>query len=329
MNDDHAGFMADVITGLSATPKRLPPKYFYDAAGSALFLDITRLDEYYVTRTELAILQTHASDIASHIPAGSALVEFGSGASTKIRTLLNALPQLAAYVPVDISTELLAQEAAELSRDFPGLPIYPIAVDFTTDFRLPSTLENHPKAGFFPGSTIGNFEPREAQHFLACAAHTLGAGAIFIVGVDLEKSPETLHAAYNDAVGITARFNLNMLTRMQRELGATLDPHGFRHHAFYNEIERRIEMHLVANGAQTIRVNGNAFEFANGESIHTENSYKYTQARFADLARSAGWDIEASWTDSQQHMSIQALRCRRGESMSERPDHAKLHPPPD
>ncbi|AOX99664.1 L-histidine N(alpha)-methyltransferase [Jeongeupia sp. USM3] len=301
-------FMADVIAGLGTRPKRLPPKYFYDAAGAELFLAITELDEYYVTRTELDILRQNATGIAGHIAEGSVLVEFGSGASTKIRTLLDALPRLAAYVPVDISTELLHQEAVELAQDHPTLPVYPIAADFTADFALPAELAGHPKAGFFPGSTIGNFEPHEAANFLRTAAHILGRGAVFIVGVDLEKSPETLHAAYNDAAGVTARFNLNMLTRLQRELGATLDPAAFRHHAFYNASECRIEMHLVATRAQTVRVDGCVFEFEHGETIHTENSYKYTTARFAALAAGAGWQVEASWTDPQGLMSVQLLR---------------------
>ncbi|MBM3114689.1 L-histidine N(alpha)-methyltransferase [Jeongeupia naejangsanensis] len=310
MHDDTTRFMADVIEGLGASPKRLPPKYFYDAAGSALFLDITRLDEYYVTRAELEILGRYATDIASHVPAGAVLVEFGSGASTKIRKLLDALPRLTGYVPVDISVELLAQEADELHRDFPALPVWPIATDFTTEFALPAAATHSPKVGFFPGSTIGNFEPHEAEHFLACAAHTLGPGSAFIVGVDLEKSPATLHAAYNDAAGITARFNLNMLTRIRRELDAHIDPQGFRHHAFYNTDARRIEMHLVATRAQTVHVDGHSFQFADGESIHTENSYKYTPARFAELAARAGWQTEASWTDAQGLMSVHALRCR-------------------
>ncbi|GHD63462.1 L-histidine N(alpha)-methyltransferase [Jeongeupia chitinilytica] len=312
MHDETNRFMTDVISGLSAQPRRLPPKYFYDAIGSALFLDITRLDEYYVTRAELAILQRHAAEIADHVPAGAVLVEFGSGASTKIRMLLDALPQLAGYVPVDISAELLQQEAEELHRDFPALPVWPIAADFTTEFALPAAAGSRAKAGFFPGSTIGNFEPHEAEHFLACAAHTLGPGSAFIIGVDLEKPVETLHAAYNDAAGVTARFNLNMLERMRRELDAQLDPQGFRHHAFYNSAACRIEMHLVATQPQRIRVDGHTFDFETGESIHTENSYKYTQTRFAALAARAGWRVEASWTDPQGLMSVQALRCRAG-----------------
>jgi len=304
-----SAFAADCLAGLSATPKRIPPKYFYDPAGSRLFERITELAEYYPTRTECGILRKHAGDIARFVPEGAALIEFGSGSSEKVRLLLGELPALAAYVPVDISAEFLDEEAARLRQDFPRLEVIPAAADFTQPFALPPAVIGRPRAGFFPGSTIGNFEPEEAEKFLRHAARILGAGAALIIGVDLVKDARILHAAYNDAAGVTAAFNLNVLARANRELGANFDLKAFAHQAFFNEAASRVEMHLVSRRSQTVRVLDRAFAFAPGETIHTENSYKHTLDGFARLAAKAGWRAEAAWTDTENLFSVHVLRA--------------------
>jgi dimethylhistidine N-methyltransferase len=305
-------FARDVITGLSARPKRLPPKYFYDQAGARLFEEITALPEYYPTRTELAILRTHAPEMARLFPAETALIEFGSGSSRKARLLLDAAPTVAAYVPVDISAQWLAEEAALLRRDYPHLAVLPVAADFTQAFRLPAALAGLPRAGFFPGSTIGNFEPHQATAFLHHAARMLGEDAILIVGVDLVKDVETLTAAYNDSAGVTAAFNLNLLARINRELGADFDLAAFSHQAFYNRERARIEMHLASRRDQRVKVCGRAIAFRECETIHTENSYKYTVESFAALARRAGFMPVAAWTDADGYFLVQALRVGWG-----------------
>jgi dimethylhistidine N-methyltransferase len=302
-----AGFLRDVLAGLAAREKRLSPKYFYDEAGARLFEEITALPEYYPTRCELEILSTRGRELARFLPAGCALVEFGSGSSRKIRLLLAAAPAVAAYVPVDISGEMLEQEAAQLARDHPGLAVLPFAADFTRPFALPAAIAGMPRTGFFPGSTIGNFEPHEAAAFLRNAGGLLGRGAAMIIGVDLVKDASVLNAAYNDAAGVTARFNLNLLARINRELGADFDPARFRHHAFYDPVRARIEMHLVSTCRQRVRLAGRTIEFRAGETIHTESSYKYTLETFATLARASCWSPAASWTDAAGNFSIHAL----------------------
>ncbi|WOH79275.1 L-histidine N(alpha)-methyltransferase [Bradyrhizobium sp. BEA-2-5] len=299
-------FAGDVIGDLARHPKRLSPKYFYDATGSELFEAITRLPEYYPTRTELAILRDRGDEIAAIIPDGAALVEFGAGATTKVRLLLEHC-EFAAYVPVDISGDFLKAQADGLRKDFPGLGIYPVAADFTTPFELPAAVASMPKVGFFPGSTIGNFEPQEAQAFLRSARKILGKGAQMIIGADLEKDERILFDAYNDAAGVTARFNLNVLVRINRELGGNFDLSAFTHRAIYNRERHRIEMHLISKKSQTVRLLGTSFSFRPGESIHTENSYKYSIERFAALARSAGWTVRESWTDANTMFSVHAL----------------------
>ncbi len=300
-------FAADVLEGLAATPKRLPAKYFYDEAGSRLFERITELPEYYPTRTELRILESSAESIAGLADPGAALIEFGSGSTAKARLLLRHMVSVRAYVPVDISAEFVNGEAARLQADFPALRVLPVAADFTGAFELPAAVKAGPRLGFFPGSTIGNLEPHEVTGFLRRAKRALGQAAAFVVGVDLVKDPEVLYAAYNDSQGVTAQFNRNLLVRINRELGADFDVSAFEHHAFYHRELRRIEMHLASLRRQKVRILGKCFEFRAGETIHTENSYKYTIESFAALARGAGWSIGAVWTDPDRYFSVQAL----------------------
>jgi dimethylhistidine N-methyltransferase len=305
-------FAADVLAGLKAEPKTLPAKYFYDSAGSRLFERITELPEYYPTRTELGILKEQAAAIGARLPAGGALIEFGSGSCSKASILLRAAPHLAAYVPVDISQDVLHREADVLRRNFPKLAVIPVYADFCQPFEVPAEVRDLPRAGFFPGSTIGNFEPHEASTFLRNAGRSLGPGAGFIVGFDLVKDRALLTAAYNDAAGVTARFNLNLLARINRELGANFNLKCFEHHAFFNRERSRIEMHLASVKRQKVRICGETIEFRAGETIHTENSYKYTTASFTALARGAGWTVQALWSDPNKYFAVCALVNRQG-----------------
>ena len=307
-SDDVSDFEADVLKGLSATPKRVPPKYFYDAAGSLLFDRITEQPEYYPTRCEMRILQDQAGEIAQLIPPGAALVEFGSGSNKKARILLNSAPVLSAYVPVDICGEMVEQEAAELRPDFPYLNVHPVTADFTQEFELPEEAKSAVlRVGLFPGSTIGNFEPHEAAAFLRNAAKILGPGAKLIIGADLIKDAAVLNAAYNDAAGVTARFNLNLLVRINRELGGTFKLDCFEHHAFFNRERHRVEMHLASLKRQKVKVAGETIEFRAGETIHTESSYKYSVESLGALARGVGWLPAGVWTDEKKYFSIQAF----------------------
>jgi dimethylhistidine N-methyltransferase len=305
-DEQTTAFAGDVIDNLSQHPKRLSPKYFYDATGSELFEQITLLPEYYPTRTELGILRDRAGEIAAIIPEGAALVEFGAGATTKVRLLLEQCA-FGAYVPVDISGDFLKAQADALRKDFPALSVYPVAADFTAPFALPDAVKAMPKVGFFPGSTLGNFEPHEACAFLRSAREILGDGARMVIGVDLEKDERVLYDAYNDAAGITARFNLNVMVRINRELGGNFDTNAFLHRAIYNRDRHRIEMHLISKKAQTVRVLGRGFSFRAGESIHTESSYKYSLDRFKALAQGSGWTPRESWTDPAGMFSVHAL----------------------
>ena len=299
------GFASDVLSGLSAPRKWLAPKYFYDERGSQLFEAITKLKEYYPTRCELAILREHKADIARVFGPKTALIEFGTGSTRKVRIILDAATTVDAYVPVDISAEMLWQEARQLQHDYPRLRVLPVAADFTQPFRLPSAIVGLARAGFFPGSTIGNFEPQDAAAFLRHAGRMLGARATLVVGVDLVKDANILNAAYDDAAGVTAQFNLNLLTRINRELAADFDVDKFSHRAFYNSERRRIEMHLVSGRRQTVNIAGHVIEFAAGETIHTENSYKYTIESFGLMAQSTGWTPIKAWTDG--FFSVHAL----------------------
>jgi dimethylhistidine N-methyltransferase len=312
--DPRRAFLDDALAGLLAEPKRLPPKYFYDRIGSELFQRITALPEYYLTRTEIGILEARAGEIAKLIPANAAVVEFGAGSSAKTRILLRAAPHISAYVPVDISGAFLAAETAQLRREVPDLRVLPIEADFTAPFRLPAELGDRPRIGFFPGSTIGNLEPHEANTLLRQAAAILGRGALFVVGVDLVKDPDILTAAYNDRDGITAAFNLNLLMRINHELGGEFSLATFRHRACYNSEQRRIEMHLVSLVRQRVRACGKSFDFRRGETIHTENSYKYTIESFRSRALGAGWTSAATFVDEQNHFSVHVLRAKDGTS---------------
>jgi dimethylhistidine N-methyltransferase len=304
---DTTGFAADVAEGLSKRQKQIPPKYFYDAEGSRLFEAICELSEYYPTRTEVALLRQSAAEIAQAIPPGAALVEFGSGASTKTRILLDAAPQLGAYIPIDISASALDEAAASIRRDYPKLKVASLVEDFTRALTLPPAAAGRPVVGFFPGSTIGNFTPDEARAFLIGAKHLLGEGASLLVGIDLAKSPATLVAAYDDALGVTAAFNRNLLARINRELGADFDLDAFAHRAVWNAEESRMEMHLVSLRDQQVRVGGRVYGFAAGETIHTENSYKFTVEGFTALAREAGWTLTRDWVSDQPAFALALL----------------------
>ncbi len=289
----------DVLEGLSRPRKATPPKWLYDEEGSRLFEMITALPEYYPTRTEAALLAEAAPDIARRLPEGGALVEFGSGSSTKTRLLLSAAPQLVVYAPIDISLDALAPAAALIEDAYPGLEVVPVEGDFTRPAPLPDAVASRPRVGFFPGSTIGNFTPEEARAFLSTARDLLGDDAMFLVGVDLAKSPEILEAAYDDAQGVTAAFDLNLLRRLNRALDADFDLAKFRHRAVWNAEERRVEMRLESLEDQMVEVAGRRFRFRAGETLHTESSYKTTLEVFSAMAASAGWSVEAHWRSAQ------------------------------
>ena len=299
-------FAVDLLAGLSAVPKRLPSKYFYDERGSALFERICELPEYYPTRIEMQLLRLHAGEIASLVGPGATLVEFGAGALKKVQLLLDAMEAPRAYVPIDISTDFLHAMSAHLRRQRPELRVHPITADFTKAVALPVIGDNERRVGFFPGSTIGNLEPGDAVQFLRHAAALLRGGGM-LIGVDLVKEPAVVHAAYNDSAGVTEAFNKNVLERANRELGADFDPDAFAHYAFYLPVERRIEMHLISRVHQSVRVMGRQFDFHEGESIHTENSHKYTVAGFSRLASDAGFTPERVWVDPARLFSLHWL----------------------
>jgi dimethylhistidine N-methyltransferase len=301
-------FLNDVVTGLSAARKTLPPKYFYDERGAQLFDAICELPEYYPTRTELAMLESAAPDLSRLIGAGSAIVEYGSGSGRKTRLLVRAL-QPHVYVAVDISGEQLREAGGTLAQEFPGVRVIALCADYTRALPLAEIAMDDVsrRVVFFPGSTIGNFDPADALAFLRNARQVAGRGGAMVVGVDMKKDPAILHAAYNDAQGVTAAFNLNVLARINRELGGDFDVDRFDHRAHYDEREGRIEMHLVSRGAQRVHVGGRTFEFRDGETIHTENSYKYAIEEFQALAARAGFAAAHCWTDPQHLFSIHYL----------------------
>ncbi len=295
-----------VEEGLAREPRAIPPKFFYDRRGSELFDAICRQPEYYPTRTETAILERHAGEIAAHCGTDCRLVEFGSGASRKIRILLDAL-QPASYTGLDISGDFLLDSTRRLAVDHPWLEVHALCADFTRPFHLPEA-RGQGRLAFFPGSSIGNFEPVEARALLSRIAGELGTGGRLLIGVDRKKDPAILDAAYNDARGLTAAFNRNLLERMRRELDAEIETMGFAHRAFYNRDAGRVEMHLEARSPQAIRLGHRAFAFAPGETIHTENSYKYTPAEFESLAGAAGFEPDGFWTDSRGLFGVHLLR---------------------
>jgi len=302
-------FRDAVLNGFGRTPKSIPCKFFYDARGSALFEAICRLPEYYLTRTEVAILKENAVEIAAQIGSHSRLIEFGSGASTKARILLRALDRPAAYVPVDISREHLRDAGVSLAEDFPSLPVVAVCADYTRAFPLPPLPgPSGKRVGFFPGSTIGNFEPDAAVDFLANYARVLGPGGEMLIGVDLKKDPAILEAAYNDRAGITAAFNLNLIDRINRDLDGDLDIGRFEHVAFYNEAEGRIEIYIRSLANQEAWIAGTPILFTKGELIHTEYSYKYSVAEFRALARRARFSPVDTWTDPAQLFSVHYFR---------------------
>lgn len=307
--DERDVFLRDTLAGLSASPKTMLPKYFYDGAGSALFEAICDTPEYYPTRTETALLTGIAAELASYIPEGAVLLELGSGASEKTRLLLDAAPGIAAYVPVDISVDALDGATERLASAYPALAVHPVVADFTRSIDVPRVLAGHPVVAFFPGSTIGNFESDDAVELLRSVRNRLGAEARFIVGADQVKDVPTLIAAYDDAEGVTAAFNRNMLVRINRELGGDFDVGSFEHRAVWNAEKARIEMHLASRRAQRVTVAGQAFDFAAGETIHTENSHKFTPASFAALARSGGWEVERQWVSNDPAFGVFVLKA--------------------
>ncbi len=304
---DPDDFGSALRAGLRETPRRISPKFFYDAAGATLFEQICELPEYYPTRTELDLLARYADAMAALIGPCADVIEFGAGAMSKIRVLLRALESPVRYVPVDISTEHLHHHAQALAAEFPHLEVMPLAADFTGRIALPAA-KIHPRSrvGFFPGSSIGNFTPDDACRFLRAAARTLRGGGL-LIGVDLVKDPQVLHAAYNDRAGVTSAFNKNLLARANRELNANFNLDAFDHYAWFNPHESRIEMHLISAADQRVTLGDETVEFAHGQTLHTENSYKYTVASFQALARQGGFEPRQVWCDERQWFSVHWL----------------------
>ncbi|MCB1704041.1 MAG: L-histidine N(alpha)-methyltransferase [Halioglobus sp.] len=300
---------AEVIAGLEQPQKRANPKYFYDERGSGLFEQITRQPEYYPTRTEMAILRRHAGDIARLCGRGCVLIEPGSGSSEKVRLLLSSV-RPAAYIPLDISAAFLYQSALKLGREFPWLQVHAICADFADRWYTQTDLPAGRRIIFYPGSTIGNMEPAVAREFLAEQRGWIGADGAVLIGVDLDKPEDVLNAAYNDAGGVTAEFNLNILNTINRVAGADFDTRQFSHRAVYNKPLQRIEMHLVSEISQTVQVDGGAVTFASGETLHTENSYKYTLEDFKALVEAAGYTLQKSWLDDRRLFSVHFLSVR-------------------
>lgn len=302
-----ADLAAEVLAGLRRRPRSIPPKFFYDSEGSRLFDAITATPEYYPTRVELEILRSHAAEIAERVGSGSLLVEPGGGSCAKVRILLEGL-RPCAYVPMDISREHLRLAAEQVAAEFPWLEVHASCTDFTRLMELPASAPDGPRVAFFPGSSIGNFHPPEAASFLSAVARLVGSGGFLLIGVDLKKDRALLDAAYNDAAGVTAAFNLNLLARLNRELAADFDLAAWRHRAFYLESSGRIEMHLVSEREQSVQVADASFCFTAGETIHTENSYKYSVGEFQGLAHSASFRSLAVWTDPDRLFSVHLLR---------------------
>lgn len=306
-----ARFLEEALEGLSKPRKTLPSKYFYDERGSQLFEEICRLDEYYPTRTELAILRARVDEMAEVIGPQALIVEYGSGASIKTRLLLDALHDPVAYVPVEISKEFLEQTAEAINADYPSLEVLPVCADYTAAFDLPEPSKPALRdVAYFPGSTLGNFEPAQAKRFLSQVAHMCGKGGALLIGLDLRKDPRILEAAYNDSEGVTAAFNLNILARMNRELRTDFDLKKFEHRAIWNEEKSRIEMHLWSTEEQTVLVGDEPIHFREGESICTEYSHKFSIEGFRETAEACGFSVERVWTDADDLFSVQYLVVR-------------------
>lgn len=308
--DEREQLLADVLAGLSARRKWTPPKWLYDARGSALYERITELEAYYPTRTELRILEAHAAELSAAVGPGALLFEYGSGSAVKTALVLSALERPAGYVPVDISREALLGAAERILRRFPGLPVRPILADFTLPVALPlAGLAAARRVAFFPGSTIGNFDPLEAVALLRRMAHDAGPGGGLVIGVDLRKDERTLVRAYDDPEGVTAAFDLNLLVRINRELGADFRVARFRHRAVFDARLSRVEMHLESLEPQRVHVAGRPFTFREGETIHTESSYKWELGAFDALAAIAGWSPERTWTDERAWFAVRLYRA--------------------
>lgn len=305
---EHVGFKQAVLEGLGKPQKAVPSRFLYDERGSQIFEQITEVEEYYPTRSEMEIFLARRGEIAELAGDARALIEFGAGSTRKIRLLLEAMDFLEIYAPIDISQEFLEAEAQALDADFPRLQVLPVHADFMAEVPLPQAISQRPRLAFFPGSTIGNFLPREAHDFLRRVRALVGGG-LFLIGVDLKKDEPSLLRAYDDSAGVTARFNLNLLRRVNRELGANFDLEAFRHEARYSADHGRVEMHLVSRARQSVQIAGRAFRFEQGESIHTENSYKYTLAEFRLLTRAAGWEPLRSWCDKAERFSVHLLQA--------------------
>jgi dimethylhistidine N-methyltransferase len=305
----HQDFLTDVLSGLASVPKRLSCRFLYDERGSRLFDEICELPEYYLTRTEIAIMAEFANDMAQEIGPGVRLVEFGSGSSVKSRILLDSLRNPAAYIPVDISCEHLTQTVKGLKAEYPRLEILPVCADFCRDFRLPQGQHDPARTViYFPGSTIGNFAPNEGSQLLRQIVKLSGQGGGLLIGIDLKKDVHVIERAYNDSLGVTAEFNLNLLTRMQRELDAELDEDAFEHLAFYNPDAGRVEIYIQSLEEQTIGVLGEVFALGAGELIHTEDSHKYTVDEFAAIGQQAGLELVKSWTDRNNYFAVLYFR---------------------
>jgi len=297
----------EVLAGLALPQKTLPPKLFYDAAGAALFERICELDEYYLTRAELSILRARAGEIAALVGPGAALVEYGSGAGMKVRLLLDAMHAPAAYVPLDISREQLARVVAELSGDYPHVPVLPVCADYTQPLTVPDLPHRARRVAFFPGSSIGNFHPTEAAVFLRRVRRVIGKDGALLLGVDRHKQESVLHAAYDDREGVTAAFNLNALARLNHDFGADFDLAAFQHRAIWDAGVGRIEMHLESRTAQTAHLAGERFFMAQGETIWTESSYKYDRRRLDQLVTEGGFRVERRWTDEREQFWLAFL----------------------
>ncbi len=304
-----SSMLSEVLEGLSESPKTLPPKFFYDETGSQLFDEICNLEEYYPTRTEMSILEDYADEISQLCGEDATLIELGSGSSQKIRILLDAMRPLA-YLPLDISRDHLISSSHQLAKDYPWLEVHAACVDYSTAWKLPYHSDKGRRIAFFPGSSIGNFTPEDACILLKEVAQLVGKGGNLLIGVDRIKDISTLENAYNDAKGVTAQFNLNLLNRLNQELNCNFNIEDFSHRAFFNKQQNRIEMHLISEKEQTVEISGKRFSFRADETLHTENSYKYSYHSFLELADSAGFKCRQHWCDEKQWFSVFLLEVK-------------------